>query len=208
MKIIVFGGSGNVGRLLVSDLVHRGYHVTAVVFREGDMDFPRGVRVLQLDVHDGLLVREAIKGHDVVISALGSWGTKTKDILSAGMRSIIPAMKHWKIKRIISLTGADSRFVEDEPPLSSRLARSALKLLAPKILKDGEDHLRLVAHSDLQWTVIRSPIMKNGRVQAHKLNNHGCHPWETITRSTVAKVMADEIETDQHIRQSPILHKQ
>jgi putative NADH-flavin reductase len=207
VKVIVFGASGNVGRLVVDELDKRGYHITAVVFKEDNMEFPGGVRVLQLDVHDELLVREALKGHDLVMSALGSWGTKTKDILSAGMGNIIPAMKHWNIKRIISLTGADARFVEDQPPLTSRLARPLLKLIAPKILADGEAHLRLLEESHLQWTVIRSPIMKNGKPTAHKLNNHGCHPWESITRLTVVQVMVDEIENDQHIRQAPILHR-
>jgi putative NADH-flavin reductase len=206
MKIVVFGASGKVGRLVVDELVKRGYHVTAIVFREDNMEFPSGVRVLQLDVHDELLVREAIKGHNVVMSCLGSWGTKTKDILSAGMENIIPAMKHWDIKRIISLTGADARFAEDQPALTSRLARPVLKLVAPKILADGEKHLALLAASPLQWTVIRSPIMKNGTLVAYKLNNHGCNIWESITRASVVKVIVDEIENDQHIRQAPILH--
>ncbi len=206
MKIIVFGASGKVGRLVVDELVKRGYHVTAIVFREDNMEFPGGVRVLQLDVHDGLLVREAIKDHDVVMSCLGSWGTKTKDILSSGMKNIIPAMKHWNVKRVISLTGADSRFSEDQPPLFSRLARPLLKMIAPKILSDGEKHLKLLEDSHLQWTVIRSPVMKNGKALTCKLNNHGCNPWENITRATVVKVMVDEIENDQHIRQAPILH--
>ena len=144
MKVVVFGASGRVGRLVVGELVKRNYGVTAIVFKEDNMEFPKGVRVLQLDVHDELLVREAIKGHDIVMSALGSWGTKTKDILSAGMKSIIPAMKHWNIKRIISLTGADARFSEDQPPLTSRLARPVLKLIAPKILADGEKHIQLL----------------------------------------------------------------
>jgi putative NADH-flavin reductase len=207
MKVIVFGASGKVGRLVVSELVKRGYHVTAIVFKEDNMEFPKNVRVLQLDVHDELLVHEAIKGHDIVISALGSWGTKTKDILSAGMENIIPVMKREGIKRIISLTGADTRFSEDVPPLSSRLARPILKLAMPKILEDGEKHLGMLASSNLQWTVIRSPIMKNGGVVPYKLNNRGCNVWETITRASVVKAMADEIENDQHIRQAPILHE-
>ncbi len=206
MKVIVFGASGKVGRLVVDELVKRGYRVTAVVYSEDNLEFPKNVRVLQLDIHDELLVRQALKGQDVVMSALGSWGTKTKDILSAGMTSIIPAMKHDTIKRIISLTGADARFGEDLPPLTSRLARPLLKLIAPKILADGEKHLQLLANSGLQWTVVRSPIMKNGRSAPHKLNNHGCHPWESITRGSVVQVMVDEIENDQHIRQAPIVH--
>lgn len=206
MKVIVFGASGKVGRLVVQEAAKRGYHVTAIVFKEDNMEFPKGARVLQLDVHDGLLVHEALKGQEVVISALGSWGTSTKDILSAGMKNIVAAMKHEKIKRIISLTGADARFVEDQPPLTSRLARPLLKLIAPKILADGEAHLALLAASQLQWTVIRSPVMKDGNATAHKLNNRGCNVWESVTRQTVVRVMVDEIENDQHIRQAPILH--
>lgn len=207
MKIIVFGASGRVGRLVVGELANRRYHVTAIVFREDNMEFPPGVRVLQLDVHDDLLVREALKHHDVVMSCLGSWGTKTKDVLSSGMQSIVPAMKHWNIKRIISLTGADARFAEDIPPLTSRLARPILKLVAPKILADGEKHLEILEQSGLQWTVIRSPIMKDGSAASYKLNNLGCKPWESITRGSVVKAMVDEIENDQHIRQAPILHR-
>lgn len=74
------------------------------------------------------------------------------------------------------------------------------------ILADGEKHLQLLEASKLQWTVIRSPIMKNGRNMPYKLNNHGCNVWESVTRLTVVKVMVDEIENDQHIRQAPILH--
>lgn len=207
MKVIVFGASGRVGKLVVDELLKRGYPTTAVVFSKDNMEFPGGVRVLQLDVHDDLLVREAVKGHDIVISCLGSWGTKTKDVLSAGMQSIVPAMKHWRIKRIISLTGADARYAEDQPPLASRLARPVLKIITPKILADGEKHLSLLTASPLQWTVIRSPIMKDGEVVAYKLNNHGCKPWESITRVSVVKAIVDEIENDQHIRQAPILHK-
>jgi putative NADH-flavin reductase len=206
MKLIVFGASGKVGRLVVDEAVNRNYRVTAIVFKEDNMEFPKGVRVLQLDVHDELLVHKAVMGHDVVVSALGSWGTKTKDIVSSGMKSIIAAMKKEKIKRVISLTGADARFSEDQPPLTSRLARPLLQLIIPKIIADGEKHLKLLATSPLQWTVIRSPVMKNGPITAYKLNNHGCNVWESITRQTVVKVMLDEIENDQHIRQAPILH--
>lgn len=104
------------------------------------------------------------------------------------------------------MTGADARFEEDKPPLSSKLVRPILKIVAGKILRDGEAHLKMLAKSNLRWTVIRSPIMKDGDICDHKLNNRGCAPWEKTTRQTVVKVMVDEIENDQHIRSSPILH--
>lgn len=42
------------------------------------------------------------------MSALGSWGTESKDILSSVIVNIIKAMKAEKVSRIISLTGTDA----------------------------------------------------------------------------------------------------
>jgi putative NADH-flavin reductase len=52
------------------------------------------------DIYNTTYINSAMEGVDAVVSALGSWGTPKKDILTAGMRNIIPAMQKNKVKEL------------------------------------------------------------------------------------------------------------
>lgn len=207
MKIVIFGANGRVGKLVVHEALKRGHDVTAVVHSAPEDLFGDGVRTIQADIHDRNQVSHAISGNDAVISTLGSWGTKSKDILTSGMRNIIPSMENANISRIVSLTGADARVSGDKPSLSSLVIGALFKMFAAKILSDGEKHIRLLARSDLAWTVIRSPKMSDGNATEYILNNISANAWDTITRHTIANAMLDVLETGKQHNNAPIIHK-
>lgn len=207
MKLIVFGASGKVGHLVVDEAIRRGHQVTAIVYKKSERHFSSAVDVREIDVHNRRQVIGCIKGHDAVLSALGSWGTATQDILSAAMASIIPAMESYSVKRIVSLTGADARVAGDRPGLSSRILRSLLVAIGPKVIDDGEQHIYLLQKSQLDWTVIRSPKMKNGAFHAYQLSQKSAKAWEIVSRRTIACAMLDLVENSTHLRQAPIIHK-
>lgn len=172
MRITVFGASGNVGRLLVTQALWRGYYVNAFVHGSSNLEKNNNLQIITGDVYDPESVLQATKNVDAVISALGSWGTPKKDILSAGMRNIIPAMQSNGIKRIVSLTGADARASNDTLTPIHRFSHALLGIAAGKILMDGETHIELLEQSGLDWTVIRSPIMnERGDVSRFRLGN-------------------------------------
>jgi nucleoside-diphosphate-sugar epimerase len=52
IKIIVTGASGYIGRHTLSPLLDSGYQVYAIARRDADFEWPRGVRVLALDLFD------------------------------------------------------------------------------------------------------------------------------------------------------------
>lgn len=208
MKVIVFGASGNVGKKVVAELIERGHEVTGFVYG-GMPAFVESsrLRIVQGNVKKLEDVQRALKGHDAVISCLGSWGTKSKDILSMGMKSIILAMESEGIKRIISLTGAAAKASSDKPNLSAKISRLSLIPFGYKILKDGEEHIRLLEQSNLDWTVLRSPVMKEEGSSGYELSDKSPAPWATISRSDVAQAMVDLLETDNWINDSPIIHR-
>lgn len=207
MKLIIFGASGRVGRLVVRQAVTRGYEVTAVIHESERSFFGDGVEVIQLDIHDEQAVKRALNGQDFVISTLGSWGTKTKDILTSAMKNIIPEMEKQEMKRIISLTGAETRVESDHPSVSSRILEAMLRLIAPKVYKDGQNHLTLLQESHLVWTILRSPKMRDGKVTNYLLGGRSTQAWDTITRATVAKALLDELESSKYVRKAPIIRK-
>ena len=128
MRITIFGASGRVGRLVVEGALKDGHEVVAFVHHKPKFPDNPHLKIAQGDIHQTADVAKAVKDADVVISALGSWGTKSKDIVSSGMANIIPAMQDSGVKRVISLTGADARAEGDALGLVHRLTHAAIKL--------------------------------------------------------------------------------
>lgn len=206
MQITVFGASGKVGRLVVGLAVARGYEVVAFVHSTNLFNDKKGVRVVRGDVHDPKCVMEAVEGSQAVISCLGSWHTRGKDILSAAMQAIIPAMERRGIKRIVTLTGAAAFDINDAPPLGQKAAHTLLSTFAGQIVQDGETHIRLLRASKLDWTVIRSPVMTGGAKTTYQLRTKLPGLFTLISRQTVATSLVDQIEVTESIRQAPIIY--
>jgi putative NADH-flavin reductase len=192
MRIVIFGANGRVGNLVVKEALKRGHKVSAFVHSRSSFDYNPSLKIVKGDIYNPKDVENAVKGSDAVISALGSWGTPKKDILTTGMKNIIPAMQNNKTKRIVSLTGSDALAPGDTKTLIYILSHFTLSRLAPKILKDGETHIKLLSDSDLNWTVVRSPVM-NSRPK----------PWSTINRKSVALAMLDLAESNKNVKSAP-----
>ena len=205
-QITVFGASGQIGRRVVELLLERGYKVIAAVHGHNPLPEHEHLTVVTVDIYDAVSVEQAMNGSSVIISALGSWGTKRKDILTVGMRYIIPAMEKLQIRRIVSLTGADARAAGDKMRIIHRLTHIALGVVAPKILRDGEQHIALLGQSQLDWTVVRSPIMSSAdNVGYGVLSLHRPLPWQRISRQYVAEAMVRVIEDNEWARQAPYI---
>src|SRR3990167_2152311 len=108
MVVAVFGASGKIGSQVVEQLLERGHSVRALVHRTNTLPTHVKLTVISGDVKDKNTVTEVITGADVIVSALGSWGTKSKDIVSSGMASIVPVDESLGVTRVISLTGSDA----------------------------------------------------------------------------------------------------
>ena len=204
MKILVFGANGRVGQLVVRDALAAGHSVVAFV--HGDHGFleTSGLEVRHGDIYSLEDVDAAIDGVDAVISALGSWGTQGKDILTSGMKNIIPSMQKYGVKRIVSLTGSDARVDGEDQGLVSSMFRAVLMIMAGKILNDGEEHMRLLSASNLDWTTVRSPVMNDrGDPAKYTLVTKKPSLLATINRASVAKALVDLVPTKDFLKQTP-----
>jgi putative NADH-flavin reductase len=192
VKVILFGATGRVGKLVLEEVKRHGYEVVCFT---GDVRIHQDVEKF-FSKHDNV---------DAVISTLGSWGAKTQDILSSGMSYIIPAMKQHKIRRIISLTGAETRSGGDKPTWSSRVLEIILKIIAPEVYKDGQKHLEMLQSSGLNWTVIRSSKMSDTSSSTYMLNAQCPHAWQQVSRQAVACAVVDSLK-DRHFQRAPFIH--
>lgn len=203
MKITVFGASGKVGRIVVKKLVSNGHTVTVFVHRHSPFEPSEHIKIIKSDVHNAAFVEAAVRGADAVICTLGSWGTPTKDILSAAMRFAIPAMQNEGVKRIITLTGSAALLPTETAHGSEKMSRRLFSKIAGDVLRDGETHLSLLCQSGLDWTAIRSPAMRRGTKISYKLTDKAPLPLAFITRTAVAQAIVDQLERQEYIGQAP-----
>jgi putative NADH-flavin reductase len=205
MQVTVFGASGRVGRQVVLLALEQEHTVRAFVHSHDPFKSQPGLTVIKGNVRDEKAVVAAINGSQAVIVALGSWGTKSKNVVSSGTRLIIPAMRSQGLKRIVTLTGSGARWSGDKPGFWGSIGRLFLKILAPKILRDGEEHLRLLEASNLVWTSVRSPAMSNGKFTGYKLSLQSPPLWARISRQAVAHSLIDLADNGEYPRQAPFL---
>ncbi len=207
MKIIVFGANGRVGSLVVKRCLEQGHNVTAFVRGNHTFQSSPNLSIVQGDIYDSSSIESAIPGHNAVISCLGSWGTPKKDILATAMRTIVPTMEAHGVQRLVSLTGSDARASGDTIDLINRITHPIFSLLAPKIMRDGEEHIQIISKSNLSWTVLRSPVMNDKGRTMYKLRDRRPKPWHTINRNAVAHALVDLAATNDHLKSSPYIYR-
>src|SRR6201996_6933268 len=159
MKVIVFGATGGIGRLLVAGALDHGHTVTAFV-RSGQSLEPRdGLSVVEGDLFDAQAVGDAIDGHRAVFCALGSRTLKADPVLSRAIPLIINGMHFHSVERIITVGAAGALYPAGK--YHPRIVGVLFAILHPTVLRhpmaDQRAQERLLAASDLDYTIVRPP---------------------------------------------------
>jgi putative NADH-flavin reductase len=205
MQVTIFGASGKVGSLVVKDALRRGYDVVAFVHSHNPFLSSGQLTVVKGDIYNANDVAEVVRGSGAVISCLGSWGTPQHNVLSSAMERIIPAMTEQRVKRLVTLTGIGVR----EHP--GWLVRTTLRLVSGlpvgKVFLDAQKHLQLLGQSSLDWTVICSPVMNNMGGDEYHLSLRTGLPLVTVSRTSVAAGLLDQIEATDYVCKTPVIHR-
>ncbi|CAL4061162.1 unnamed protein product [Meganyctiphanes norvegica] len=152
-NLIIFGATGMTGQACIGQALKLGHEVTAFTrdpSKLGD-EIKDKVTVKQGDVLDRAAVEDAMKGHEAVISVLGTgreMGPTT--VMSEGIKNILSAMEKRGIKRI-SVQCACFQFWDRAkvPPIYSHV---------------NEDHHRVLdclTASKAEWIALLPPALKN-----------------------------------------------
>lgn len=206
MRVVVFGASGRVGTKVVQLLLANPQNVVvALVHSHNRFEHHDQLTVIQLDVHDQAAVRTTLQGADAVISCVSNWGSESGDVLTAAMRAIVPVMQELGIRRIVSLTGNAAFTPDDVPTAFQKANRAMLQRVAPKVLVDGEEHMKVLRESELDWTVIRSPVMNELGSTRYRLLRKLSGATATIHRQAVARAMVDQLQDGTWLRQAPVI---
>lgn len=195
MRVIVFGATGKTGRQVVAAALAAGHQVTA---------FGRSVDRLDID-HDDLArargdalepgdVIEAVKGHDAAIVCLGSANVKDRTTLSLGTKHVVAAMTE-SGGRLIVMSAAGVGDSWRQIPRSSRLV---FRTMLRNVLADHGRQEAEVEQSNLDWTIVRPGVLKDGPARGAKATNSG--RIARISRADVAAFMVAQLGANTYSR--------
>lgn len=207
MTVTVFGANGRSGRRVVRRLRERGHEVRAAVrdprkLRSDD----GGATVVTADVLDTNAVAAAVAGADAVVTVIGHTRGTPPDMQTRGVGHIIAAMQERGIRRFIALTGSGVRFPGDRPVLADRLLTRMLGYLAPDRLADGERYARIIAESNLDWTIVRAPLLHEFTSRRpYRIGPAGPETGMTCSRENIARFITAELEEPRHIGRAPVV---
>jgi nucleoside-diphosphate-sugar epimerase len=158
MNVNVFGATGQIGRLVVGNLLAGGHDVTVYVRNPGKLGRrdPRLVTIAG-ELSDEAGIQQAVRGAEAVISALGpllrrgSTGTPVTD----GTKNIVTAMQTEHVRRYIGLATPSVPDERDNPTLKAKILPVVAGLLFPNALTELVGMTTAVTQSDLDWTIAR-----------------------------------------------------
>ena len=204
MKVIVFGGTGSIGRLVVEQAIEQGDDVTLFTRDRAAVGRPDPrVHVVEGNVFDAQALAPVVAGHDAVVITLG--GGRKGGVRARGTAAIIEAMQATEVRRLVvqsTIGVGDSR-----EQLNFFWKRLMFGLLLRGAYADHVEQERQTRASGLDWTIVRPGSFTDGpRTGSYR---RGFGPQEKTTlkvsRADVAEFVVEQLTDDTWLRQAPSL---
>lgn len=151
MKICILGATGRVGSKIIKLALKDSAEVTVLVRDLNRMEIEHErLQVIEGNVLNRNDIKEAVKGCEIVISALG---TDRNGTLAKSMPNIIKHMEEEGVKKIITIGTAGILQARTNPSIYRFQSNESKR----KTTTAAEDHLaayKALSSSNLCWTVI------------------------------------------------------
>lgn len=205
MTIAVLGATGATGRHIVARALENGHNVVALVRAPGSLAPATRLREVEwTDVADGETLTRAVRGVDVVISALGGAPAGPTTVCTDAIATALPALKNAGVERLIAVSAHGVLETRDR----SLYSRAVWFAVAER-MKDKEAMERLIVDSELRWTIVRPPMLKD--TPASGVYTSGdrlpIKLWHSIGRADLADFLVREAEDASYVRRYPRIRR-
>lgn len=197
MRVVVFGGTGNVGRIIVQKLLEQGNEV--IVLTRQTKDGERNLQYVIGNVLDPETVERCIEPGDTIVIALG-FNNSSLDTMSRGTAIIIAAMKKNSAKRVICLSAQGASESWNYMPEEFKEMVLNDELLNASFKDHGKQE-ELVRQSGLEWTIVRpTEIVDQPSTATFTVNHPTPSSKFHISTFDVAQFIVDELKQSNFVR--------
>ena len=204
MRLLIAGASGRTGRLLTERALGHGHDVTALVRDASSFPEPgEHLRVVVGDVLSPETLVPAVEGQEAVISVLAPRPRTNGRVYVEGTRNLADAAARAGVRRFVAVSADGAGAESGTLTLAYRLVMRipVVARLYPDIaLMESE----LRSRTDLDWTVVRPPILTNGprsgvvREAVGPVLAGGLR----LSRADLAQYLLELVESGDHVRES------
>ncbi len=204
MKIAVIAANGRSGQAFVEKALAAGHTVRGGILGKSFLPDNPNLTTVDCDATNPDQVKELITDCDAVVSLIGHVKGSPAQVQTQAISTVVDCMKSAGITHIVSLTGTGVRFPGDKITLTDRFLNLGISIVDPKRVKDGVDHVKLLEHSDLNWTVIRVLKLQNVAEKPFTLRENGpTKPY--VGRDEVASAILQVLEQNSFVQKAPII---
>jgi len=198
MKATLFGATGKTGAYLIEEGLKRGFELT-VFARPGSRFEDPNVRIVRGELTDPVLLADAVRGADAVLSALGPTSTRHPGGLpiATATKAIIAAMKRERIQRLIAVSTGTAVDPGDGFDWKIRLPARLICAAMPNAYRDIVELANAIRASPLDWTMVRVAFLTD-RPASGKLNiglYGSTRHSMTVARADLAVFMFNQISS-------------
>jgi putative NADH-flavin reductase len=203
--IAVIGGTGKSGKYLVSQLLSRGQAFKLLVrdAKKFTMHHPL-IELVEGDARQYAAVHSLIQGCGAVISTLGQ-SKGESPIFSAATANVLRAMDENGVKRYVLTTGLNVDTPWDKKGARTSAATEWMRVNYAATTTDKQLEYSLLAESDVEWTLVRLPLIelteKTGDVA---VSLEDC-PGEKIRSTDLANFLIAQLVEMAYWRKSPFI---
>lgn len=211
MNLTVFGATGTIGSLTVTELLERGHTVTAYARTPAKVPaaWRDRVRLVLGELSDQAAIDSAIAEADAVVSALGpsldrrASGTP----LVAGTANILAAMNRHGVTRYVGHATPSVLDPYEEPTVATRLISFLARTFLPRAHDEILGMTESVMGSDLDWTIVRFIAPRNAAKQNRvRVGFFGTDRLGfAVSRSDIAAFTADQVADRTYVRRAPAI---
>lgn len=197
-KIIVFGGTGDVGQIIVQKLLDKEQTVCVLTRQKKDSNDRLFYKVG--NVLDFNTVEKLIEQDDRVIISLG-FNNSSFDTMSKGTANIISAMNKKGAKRLVCLSAQGAGDSWDYMPEEFKKMVLSNDILSASF-KDHSIQENLVKQSDLDWTIVRpTEIISDNENRTYTVNKPNEMSRFQISNFDVAQFIVTELTENRYVKQ-------
>ena len=201
MNILVLGATGNTGRQFVDMALERGHRIKAIVRSSGGLGDRKGLEIIQGDVLDPSVLKQASRGMDAIVSCLGirkkepsdPWSPllSPEDFTERCAIGIVDAMKANSIERavVISSAGVGNSWEAVDADMRDVIQSSSVGT----IFRDLGNMEQVLEASGLDTLAVRPVALVNGAASGSAQIVDRFEKTSKISTGDVAQWMLDAV---------------
>jgi putative NADH-flavin reductase len=204
-KIAIIGGTGKSGKYLVKLLLEQGFELKILLRSPEQFQIQSSsIEIVKGDARNYESIRMLAEGCHAIISTLGQ-PKGEPSIFSQATKNVIRAMKEYSIFRYILITGLNVDTHDDKKSSKTQWATDWMKTNYPETTLDKQAEYEILLQSDVQWTLVRLPLIEQTDERAKILTSYEDCPGEKISAMDLAYFLLEQLDDDSNIKKSPFI---